>query len=173
MEEIWKDIKGYEGLYQASNLGRIKSLSRWIRNSPNGGMMLTKDRIIKQIIDTRGYFCVNIYKETKRKKMSVHQLIAMAFLDHVPNGYKVVVDHVDNDKLNNKLENLQLTTNRHNSSKDKTGGSSKYVGVSWSKANRKWHTRIRVNGKKEHLGYFQNEIDAHNAYQNKLKEIIT
>jgi alkyl hydroperoxide reductase subunit AhpF len=95
----------------------------------------------------------------------------MAFLGHVPNGQKLVVDHIDGDKLNNNLNNLQVITNRENTSKDRSGGTSKYVGVSWSKQNKKWKAQIRIDGKQIYIGHFTNDIDASQAYQKKLKEI--
>ena len=105
-----------------------------------------------------------------RKSKLVHQLVAMAFLSHVQCGHKLVVDHEDEVKTNNKLSNLKIDTNRGNLSR--RGGSSEYVGVYWYKASEKWASKIGVGGKQIHLGYFTNEIDAHNAYQKKLKEII-
>jgi hypothetical protein len=167
--EIWKDIPNYEGLYQASNLGRVKSIKRVVCRS-NGCLHTIKEKILKENINGAGYFIVNLYKNRKMKTFAIHKLIATAFLNHTPCGHKEVIDHVNNDKLNNRVDNLQLTTARHNSSKDRKG-KSKYTGVCWDKNSKKWMARIRLNGKQNYLGLFANEIDAHNAYQNKLKEI--
>ena len=158
MQEIWKDIPNYEKYYKVSNFGGIFSL----RNS----------RILKQYI-VSDYYSVKLCNDNSRKIFNVHQLVAMAFLNHKPNGINIVVDHIDNNKLNNNLDNLQLITHRENISKDKFryNYSSKYVGVCWDNKNKKWRSRIRINGSQKHLGYFINEIDAHIAYQNKLKEI--
>ena len=98
-EEIWKDVPGYEGLYQASNLGRIKSDIK-IKNQ-------TKSK-------SKKYLMVYLYKQNVKKTIAVHQLIAMTFLNHTPCGHKIVVDHIDNNHLNNKLINLQLITHREN-----------------------------------------------------------
>ena len=95
----------------------------------------------------------------------------MSFLNHTPCGYKEVVDHIDNDKLNNKVENLQLTTVRYNTSKDVKNSTSKYTGVCWHKNLQKWMCQIQIKGKNQYLGIFENEIDAHNAYQKTLKKI--
>ena len=168
MEEIWKDIPSYEGLYQASNLGRVKSLARWRRNG-NGGY-ITKEKILSNKCDSSGYYLMNLYKDGKMKNYRMHQLVAMAFLGHNPNGFNLLVDHIDNDKLNNRVDNLQITTNRHNSSKNRKNESG-YTGVFWCNLFKKWRSRIHFNGKRINLGFFENKIEAHNAYQSKLKEL--
>jgi hypothetical protein len=83
-----------------------------------------------------------------------------------------VVDHDDNDKLNNRADNIKLRTNRENTSKDRKGGTSKYIGVSWYKRYNKWRAQIFVNGKIKCLGYFENPLYASNAYQNALNNLI-
>jgi len=158
--EIWKDVVGYEGIYQISNLGRVKSLK------------FGRERIIMAYANGRGYLLVGLLKEGLKGTRAIHQLVAESFLEHTPCGHKVVVDHIDNNKLNNNVENLQLITQRDNSSKDKKGYSSKYVGVSWNKFNQKWATRITIKGKYKHLGYFINELDASKAYKVALKSVI-
>jgi len=170
-KEIWKDVKGYEGHYQVSNLGRVKSLNRFAKAKSNGTRFI-KERILSPAKDGGGYYKVSLHKNTNRKTLKIHKLVAMAFLGHKPCGYNEVVDHIDNNKLNNRLDNLQLTTQRHNLSKDKKGGTSKYTGVYWYKARKKWRSSIRYNGKKESLGYFNDEIEASKAYQDRLKSII-
>lgn len=157
--EIWKDVKGYEGLYQVSNLGRVKSLK------------FNKEKILKPGVNSTGYYNVLLYKDSIAKSVKVHQLVAIAFLNHNPCGYKIVVDHLNNNPLDNKLENLQMITARENTSKDKKNKTSKYKGVSWYESTQKWEVKIRIKSKKLHLGYFNCELAAHQAYQNKLKEI--
>lgn len=169
-KEIWKDIPEYEGYYQVSNLGRLKSLKRVVCRS-DGSFHTLKEKVLKPSINGVGYLETILSKDGKKKSFKIHQLVAMAFLGHTPCGYKIVVDHVNNDKLNNKVENLQLTTTRHNVSKDIRRGASKYIGVSWYKNSKKWMASIRINGKQKHLGYFNDEIKASKAYQNALKEI--
>ena len=167
-KEIWKDIPNYEGLYQASNLGRIKSLKRVVCKS-DGTIQTFKERILKYGIDK--YYQVALSKNGIQRTIRVHKLVAICFLNHKPDGLKEVVDHIDNNPLNNCVSNLQLTTNRHNSSKDKSGGTSKYIGVSWHKSSKKWRASLSHKSIKYDLGYFKNEIEAHKAYQAKLKEI--
>lgn len=160
-KEIWKDIPQYEG-YQASSLGRIRSIDREVRHH-TGSTFIRKGKVLSQNLDTR-YLRVCIFGGAKR----VHQLVAMAFLGHVPNGHKLVVDHYpDKTTTNNKLSNIRLVTQRENASSVR--GFSKHTGVGLKGS--KWRATIRVNGKQIFLGSFTNEIDAHNAYQKKLKEI--
>ena len=172
MEEQFKDIPGYDGLYQVSNLGNVKSLERVVLRK-NGRKIPIRESILKPNSRKDGYLSVNLYnKNRKRKNFRVQQLVVMAFLYHIPNGtYNIVIDHINNIKNDNKLENLQLITNRENSSKDKKGGTSKYTGVCWHKNRNKWYSSIRINGKSKYLGMFNNEYDAHLAYQNELNKI--
>ena len=172
MKEIFKDILGYEGLYQVSNLGRVYSLPKeWVTGL--GGVRSHNGKILKLSIDTKGYLKVNLWNEGKQKTKRVHQLVAITFLNHELDGHKIVVDHMNNNSLDNRVENLQLITNRENTSKDKKRGSSQYVGVYWHKTYNKWISSIRINNIKVSLGYFIDEYDAHLAYQSKLKEILT
>lgn len=99
--------------------------------------------------------------------------MAMNFLSHTPIKENMVVDHIDNDPLNNHLSNLQVITTRQNTSKDRFRKkyTSKYIGVYWHKHAKKWHSSIGVGSKTIHIGYFNDELDAHNAYLNKLKTI--
>ncbi len=168
-EEIWKDIPGYEGYYQASDLGNVRSLDRVVI-ARNGVPRVLKGTILRQNMTTSGYkscgLCVNKINRT----YAVHQLMAMTFLNHTPNRQVLVVDHINNVKTDNRLENLQLVTTRHNTTKDKTG-TSKYTGVSWHKRGKKWKSCIRIRGSKISLGYFTDENDAALAYQNALKDL--
>ena len=104
MKEIWKDIKGYEGLYQVSNLGRVKSLSR--KNHP-------KEEFRNLITNSKGYLIVNLLKNNKGKTNKVHRLVAEAFIPN-PNNYPQV-NHKDENKTNNHVDNLEWCTNKYNS----------------------------------------------------------
>ena len=109
-DEIWVDVNGYEGLYQVSDFGNVKSLN-FKRSGVEGLLSLGPD--------SKGYLRVNLSKNGQRKIFWVHQMVAVAFLGHIVSGYTVIVDHKDNDKLNNRKGNLQLVTPRLNTSKDK------------------------------------------------------
>lgn len=97
--------------------------------------------------------------------------MAISFLGHKSNGHRLVVDHINNIPSDNRLENLQIITHRKNSSKDRKGGSSKFVGVYWDKQMSKWRARIYLKGKSKHLGLFDSEKEAANAYQLVLTNI--
>ena len=168
MKEIWKDIPDYEGIYQVSNLGRIKSLERKIWNVKNNSYSKLKCKILKQSLTGKGYLAVNLHKNGIKKTKTIHVLVAICFLGHKQSGMKgFIVDHKDNIKTNNKLSNLKLITNRKNLSKNKKG-TSKYTGVSWNKNKNKWIAQIYMNGKNKNLGYFDNEYSAHIKYQQEL-----
>jgi hypothetical protein len=166
MKEIWKDIPNYEGLYQVSNLGRVKSLDRI---DAAGRKLKSKVFKIDKNISGSGYQFCALSKGGKVRQRYIHQLVAMAFLNHKPDKFKIVVDHINNNKLDNRLENLQLLSNRQNSSKNVTG-SSKYTGVRKTKYNT-FRASIRINGKKIELGTFKTEIEAHKKYQEVLNAI--
>lgn len=108
MEEIWKDIKGYEGLYQVSNTGKIKSFRKWKKAS------CPEEYILKPSANENGYLSVTLYKSTRRKrdKFLVHRLVAAAF---VPNPNKhYYVNHIDENKQNNRADNLEWCTVQYN-----------------------------------------------------------
>ena len=167
--EIWKDIKYYEGLYQVSSLGNVKSLVRYV-NHNYGGLRIVKERMLKKPLDNYGYQIVTLNNNSKGKTFKIHQLVAVGFLCHEPNGMITVVDHINNIKTDNRVENLQLITNRENCSKDKKG-SSIYTGVNWCKRERRWMSYISINKKKVFLGRFTDELEASNAYQKALKKL--
>ena len=162
MEEIWKDVKGYEGLYKVSNLGRVLSISR------NGTKKTDSLRVPCKGIK---YLQLNMSKDGVHKTNKIHTLVAEAFLGY-DRGNKngLVIDHINNNPHDNTLSNLQLISCRENSVKDRVGFS-KYIGVSWHKPLLKWRAQAYINKTKIHLGYFNCELSAHLAYNNKVKTI--
>jgi len=156
MVEIFKPIQSYPD-YHVSNLGRVKSLK------------FGKERILKQSKSTNGYHTVCLCENGKNHRKKTHKLVAVAFLNHEPNGLKLVVHHKDNNPLNNRIDNLEVITQRDNCMTHHKG-TSKYKGVSWSKSRKKWRAQIYINGEIKNLGRFKCELAALNAYNNALKE---
>jgi len=159
MIEEFRDVDGYGGLYQVSNLGRIKSLK------------FGKERILKGNINTPGYLDILLYANKEFKRRTIHQLVAVAFLGHKPCGYKLVVNHINFNKLDNRVGNLEIVTARENSNHKHLKSTSFYTGVSWHKKNKKWCSQIYINGKRKNLGCFTDELEASNAYQTALKNL--
>jgi hypothetical protein len=113
MNEIWKDIPGYQGLYQASNLGRIRSLDHNIkRDSYNIHNVKLKGRIFNPTVHQSGYLRTPLRKGGITKHIYVHNLIALTFLGQKINGYDV--DHIDHNRKNNYLSNLRYITIKEN-----------------------------------------------------------
>ena len=156
MNEEFRDVPSYEGLYQVSNLGNVKTVKT--------------GRLRKSRISQNGYKDLSLHSDSIRKRFSIHQLVAMAFLNHQINGHKIVVDHINGNKLDNRVENLQLITNRENISKDKIRKHNLPVGVYKTKFNT-YSTYIRENNEQRHLGNYKTIEEASNAYQNALKQL--
>lgn len=108
--EIWKDIPGFEGLYQASNLGRIKSLERWYQSA---NLLKMPENIKTQRINHKGYLYLHLCKNGKKWATTVHKLIALTFIGEKPYP-KVTINHIDANKLNNKVENLEYCSVKEN-----------------------------------------------------------
>lgn len=167
--EIWKEVKNHEGIYEVSNLGNVKRLS--IKKLNGRYFSVCKEILLKIQIDKDGYCIVCLSKNKIKKMRKVHQLVAESFLNHTPNGQKLVIDHVNGVKNDNRVENINIVSSRENTHRKKRVGTSKYIGVSWHKSKRKWQARIGIKFKRIHLGDFNNEIDAHEAYQKALSLI--
>ena len=148
MKEVWKDYP-HDKRYKVSSYGRFKGV---------------KGQILKQHIDRFGYPVVGL----GRYKMRSHLFIAETFLGHTRCGHKVIVDHIDNNPSNNRLDNLQLTTHRENLSKDKKRKTSKYTGVSVN--GKKYRSQVCLVGKVYFLGLYNTEIEAYEAKLDALKE---
>ena len=114
MEEIWKDIKSYEGLYQISNTGKIKSLERYKDN--HSKKQLVKEKIRRQIISKTGYYTCMLTKNGNLKLFKVHRIVAEAFIPN-PNNYPII-NHIDGNKLNNNVSNLEWCSYSHNEKED-------------------------------------------------------
>ena len=157
--EVYKDVIGYEGIYQVSNLGNIKSFR------------YGKEKQMKQSKDSSGYLKLDLNFNGIQKTRTIHQLVAESFLNHKASGMKLVVNHIDLNKTNNNIDNLEIVTIRENSNRKHLKSTSIYTGVSWNKKASKWKTVITVNNKQIFLGYFTDELEASEAYQKALKDL--
>jgi len=156
-EEIWKDVIGYEGLYQVSSLGRVKSFSRG------------KEKILRS--DKRNeYYSVVLSKNSIKKHKTNHQLVAESFIDKDYRSKNLVVNHKNFNKLDNRLENLEVVSIRENSNRKHIKSSSKYTGVTKSKY-KGWISTIVLNGKNMYLGSFDSEKEASEYYEAALLSI--
>lgn len=108
MNEIWKDIPNHEGVYQASNLGNVRSMDRTIFNAGSGCSYRVKGVILRPCRARNGYWVVNITRRTSY----VHRLVCEAFFGPIPQG--MTVNHKDGDKQNNALNNLEIVTYSQN-----------------------------------------------------------
>lgn len=153
--EIWKAIPGYEGLYEMTADGRVRSLNYYGK----------KDKIheMKQVLNS-DYLVVGLYKEGKRKYFGIHVLLAMTFLGHIPDGHTLVVDHINNIQLDNRIENLQIITHRENTSKD----TKRNLPTGVYTNRNKFVSKIKIQGKQKCLGSFSTPEQASAAYQKAL-----
>jgi len=172
--EIWKDIPDYEGYYQASNLGRIRSLDRTVPYR-NRYERFYKGRIKKVNVRNKGYKIYTLNINGVYRTFLGSQLVAMAFLGHEPDGHKLVVDHINGDRSDDRVDNLRIVSHRANTStcfrSDRDSLGSEYIGVHWHKKTSKWQSKIKHNGADVHLGCYDTEIEASNAYQEALSKV--
>ena len=154
MKEIWKDIEGYDD-YQISNCGRLKSYKG------------KTERILKESI-SRGYIMYSIWKDNKMKNLKSHILV----WEHFGSSERcdLHIDHIDHNKTNNHIDNLQLLSPRYNTIKHHNRKGN-LLGSSFKKSNKKWQSQIYSNGKKNYLGLFDTELEAHNVYKDALQKI--
>lgn len=173
-KEIWKDIPEYEGVYQVSDLGNIKGLHRTVAAKGSSKRVIYEKRL-KSILRPDGYLNIHLCKNGTSKNFLIHQIVCAAFFGHDINGHIMVVNHINGNKLDNSLDNLEVVTTRENNSicfrENREKYTSKFIGVHWNRINKKWNSTIRINGKTKYLGSFVSEHDASNAYQNELNNL--
>jgi len=177
MEE-WKDIKNYEGLYQVSNLGNVRSLDRYILKK-DGNKQFCKGIILKNDIDNKNYANVRLCDKNKKHRVyKVHRLVAQEFIGGLEDfdydsNTNSVVNHKNHNTNDNRLENLEIVNIRENTSyqKRRDNFSSKYTGVSYHKKNKKWMAQIQYKKQLYFLGYYEKEDDAYKSVLNKYDEL--
>jgi len=146
-------IKDYD--YEITSNGDVFSLKR--------------NKFLKKNVGNSGYEQVFLYKNKVMKVFRVHRLVAEYYLGLKDKGFEgLVVDHIDRNKKNNRVDNLRLVTQRENASQKR--GSSKYTGVRLTKEGN-WNSRIFYKRKRYNLGTYKTEEEAYNAYQKRLSEL--
>lgn len=169
--EIFKDIPDYENLYQVSNLGNVKSLKRFCKGNYNC-LRLVNERILRNKLSKKdGYNRVCLLKNGKEKTFLAHRLVAMAFLNHIPNYYEKVINHKNFIRNDNRLDNLEIVSMRDNTSYRQVLGSSKYTGVYLCKNKNKFRAEIYIGKSKIYLCNLKNEKHAKLVYEEALKNI--
>lgn len=157
-QEVWKDVP-FNKSYQVSNMGRAKSFKRG------------RERLLKPGGNPKGYLYIALCEGNKPKTYSVHRLIMLSFVGK--SGLSV--DHINGIKGDNRLENLEYVTAKENSlrggncTKKRKGASSKYIGVHSAKNKnlaKAWRASSALNGRQVHIGCFETELQAHEAYVN-------
>ena len=118
-KELWLAVKGFEGLYEVSDLGRVRSLDRTTKTRGDG-KRISKGRVLKFKTDKYGYYCVCLRKNLKNHHKTVHRLIAEVFVENKEN--KPQVNHIDGNKLNNHYSNLEWCTTQENTEHAKVNG---------------------------------------------------
>jgi hypothetical protein len=182
-EEIWKAVVGYEGRYEVSNLGRIKSLDRQIVGKTRTGstyVRIKKGCILSGMTTSFGYINIELKPKIKDKTVSsVHSIVAEAFLGRRPSGFDI--DHLNNIRNDNRASNLEYVTRQENLRRGRScalnpNKLSRFIGVTWNKSKMKWQAsidipkRLGVKFKTVNLGYFDDESEAGSVYESMTPE---
>jgi hypothetical protein len=133
----------------------------------------TTQKELKQSLQKDGYKVVYLYDNNKKRTVPVriHILLAVTYMNHKTDGHKIVINHIDLDKTNNYLANLELVSQRENANHLHTKSTSKYRGVSFRNDVSKWMSQIFINNKSVYLGNFNNEKDASLMYNKALDNL--
>lgn len=171
--EIWKEIDNLP--YEISNLGNVRRSSKF-------PFKHKKKTTVQPYVNRTGYLCVNLYKNSKCYKFLVHRLIAIYFISNPQNLPEV--NHIDGDKQNNSISNLEWVTHQENMkhawstglrkiryvnmSSKRVNSTSKYKGVSWSEERKKWCAYVTFKKKHYGIGRYPTEVEAAKAYDEFL-----
>lgn len=168
--KTWADIPECNGMYQASSDGDVRSTDKYV-NCKNNSKRKCKSKVLSKYRDSEGYLCVSIMKFGKTTIERVHKLMAMAFLGHKPNGMNAVIDHINGDKEDNSIKNLEVVSHRENISRGKNRKAKKSLFTGLKKRGEKWCASIYFEGKDCYLGTFNDENTAAMAYKTAKNSI--
>jgi hypothetical protein len=159
--ETWKDIIGFEGVYQVSDLGNVKSLKRYVSNGH--ALIEIKEKLLTKKLTKNGYLAVTFRHYEHFSTPLIHRLVAAAF--HENPEKKPQVNHKNGIKIDNRKQNLEWITSMENCChREKLNKkTSSFTDVHWDKKDRKWKAYIRFKSKLNYLGSFDNELSAYNA----------
>jgi len=161
ISEVWKDIKGYEGLYQVSNIGRVKSLKRIVIRK-DGSKLSVKERILKPLTRPNGYLQVHLSNyRGKGKYPLIHRLVCEAFHENPEN--KPCVNHIDENKTNNVVSNLEWCTYEENIN---YGTRNRRVGKAVAKALSQSVGQYTLNGKLIKVWQSAHEVERQLGFAN-------
>jgi len=178
LQEEWKPIQGYEGIYEISNYGVVKSIKRYLPYMRGSVKVNNKvsEKILFGNLSQKGYPVVKLSKRGFGKTFFVHLLVWDTFGNGNRDGIKIQVDHIDGNKKNPLITNLRLATNRQNTTyyhlSNRKNGLPIGVHVCDEKRINKYTSQIRINGIIKRLGVFPTVELASEAYQQALKTLI-
>lgn len=165
VNEEWRDVKGYEGLYQVSNFGRVKSLDYYQKNPQKKSTKLSlfKEKVLKQCHDKDGYCYISLAKKEKAKTARVNRLVAQSF---IPNPKNLpCTNHIDNDRTNNSIGNLEwVTVAENNKHRMLHGNQIRGESVNTNKLTEKEVLEIRE--------LYKNSVDGRKYRNKKVKGIL-
>jgi hypothetical protein len=166
--EVWKSIKGYDGIYEVSNMGRVRSYMK--KDGWAGYKVTDTPHLMSTIPNGNGYMYVTLSKGCKRENKYIHRLVAEAFIGDIPQGY--VINHIDYDKANNQVGNLEIVTqrqnvgySRHKMCKPRKRDANAYI------CYRERNNVYEVTVRKKYLGKFKTLEEARSARDAYIEEI--
>lgn len=167
--EQWRPVRGYQGFYEVSDLGRVRSVDRVVGQRPNGPR-LVRGRVLSPATDSGGYQGVALCKYGTQRTERVHRLVIEAFAGAAPG---MVTDHINGDRTDNRLANLRAATSSQNGmnkgllAHSTTG----FKGVTFYHRDRNWRAYIKVDRRQRHLGYYADAESAARAYDDAAREL--
>lgn len=170
MPEIWKDIRGFTGVYQISNVGNLRSLDRTILNKGSGKTYQIKGKTLKPRTDAYGYLITDLWLNGRKTTVKIHRIVAAAFIS----GSGSEVDHINGRRDDNRVTNLRWVNSSQNKlNRHKCRGASGVIGVCFRPFRKNpWQAYGRIDGKWKSLGCFPTKSLATIARQKHLEEVF-